>query len=82
MHKNIGSVDKLIRIVVALVLAVLVFSKMVTGTLAVILGIAAILLVLTSLVGWCGLYTILGINTSKPCCTPDEKKDKDCGCCH
>lgn len=63
MKANMGKRDKFIRIGVALVLAVLVASEMITGTLAfVALGIAIVFL-LTSFMSFCPLYTLLGINT-------------------
>lgn len=65
MKANMGKRDKFIRIGVALVLAVLVASEMITGTLAfVALGIAIVFL-LTSFMSFCPLYTLLGINTCK-----------------
>lgn len=63
MKKNIGTTDKIIRIIVALVLAVLYLTGTVHGILGIIFLIAAIVLVITSLVGFCGLYKILGIST-------------------
>lgn len=65
MKKNIGNTDKLIRLLLALLIAVLYFTNIITGTLAIILGIVALMLVITSLVNFCGLYTLLGINTCK-----------------
>ena len=65
MNKNIGNTDKLIRLLLALLVAVLYFAGVISGTLAIILGILAIVLVATSMVSFCGLYTILGINTCK-----------------
>ncbi len=65
MKKNIGNTDKLIRLLLALLVAVLYFAGVISGTLAIILGILAIVLVATSMVSFCGLYTILGINTCK-----------------
>ena len=65
MNKNVGSVDKLLRIGVAAILAYLYFSGTVTGTLGIIalgIGIAALA---TSAVGFCGLYSLFGINTCK-----------------
>lgn len=65
MKANMGKRDKFIRTGVALVLAVLVASEMITGTLAfVALGIAIVFL-LTSFMSFCPLYTLLGINTCK-----------------
>lgn len=65
MTKNMGSTDKIIRLVVAAVIAVLYFTGKISGTLAIVLGIVAIIFVLTSLISFCPLYTLLGINTCK-----------------
>ena len=65
MKKNIGSTDKIIRIVVAIVIAVLYFTKTINGTTAVVLGIVATILLLTSFINFCPLYAILGTNTCK-----------------
>jgi hypothetical protein len=65
MKKNIGNTDKLIRLVIALVIAVLYFTNVIDGTLAIVLGIVALAMVVTSLLGFCGLYAILGCNTCK-----------------
>ena len=65
MKKNIGNTDKLIRLVIALVIAVLYFTNVINGTLAIVLGIVALAMVVTSLLGFCGLYAILGCNTCK-----------------
>lgn len=63
MKANMGKRDKFIRIGIALVLAILVATEMITGTLAfVALGIG-ILFLLTSFISFCPLYTLLGINT-------------------
>lgn len=65
MKANMGKRDKFIRIGVALVLAVLVATEMITGTLAfVALGIGIVFL-LTSFISFCPLYTLLGINTGQ-----------------
>lgn len=65
MKKNMGSTDKSIRIVIALILVVLYFMETLTGTLGYIgLAVAAIFL-LTSLINFCPLYTLLGVNTCK-----------------
>ena len=80
MQKNIGSTDKIVRYVVAVVLGVLIFAKVVTGVVAIILGIVAAALVITSLISWCGLYTILGINTIKSGGSPQDKGSSGCGC--
>ncbi len=65
MKKNIGNTDKLIRLILALIIAVLYFLNVITGTLALVLGILAVVLVATSLLNFCGLYAIFGISTCK-----------------
>lgn len=65
MKKNLGNTDKLIRLVIALVIAVLYFTNMIDGTLAIVLGIVAFAMVVTSLLSYCRLYAILGCNTCK-----------------
>ncbi|MDX1350103.1 MAG: DUF2892 domain-containing protein, partial [Putridiphycobacter sp.] len=63
--KNMGSKDKLIRTLVAVVIAILYFTNIITGTLAIVLAILAIIFLLTSLVNFCPLYTLFGVNTCK-----------------
>lgn len=69
MKKNVGTTDKTIRIVLALIIAVLYFTNVISGTMAIVLGVLAIVFVLTSLVSVCPLYLPFGINTSR------EKKE-------
>lgn len=65
MKKNMGTTDKIIRIVIALVLLGLQYTEVITGTLGYIgLGVAAIFL-LTSVINFCPLYTLLGVKTCK-----------------
>ena len=63
MKKNVGTADKLIRLVIAAIIAILFFLEVITGTLGLVLLVVAGILVLTSLISFCGLYTLLGINT-------------------
>jgi hypothetical protein len=65
MKLNIGSIDKIIRIALAALLAILYFTDVVTGTLGIVSLVVAAVLVLTSLVSFCPLYAVLGINTGK-----------------
>ena len=60
-----GTVDKVIRVLVAVIILVLYFTHVITGTLAVILLIVAGIFVVTSLLGTCPLYIPLGISTRK-----------------
>jgi hypothetical protein len=63
MQKNMGNLDRGLRIAAALVVAVLIITGTVSGVLAIILGIAAAAFLLTSVIGFCPLYAPLGINT-------------------
>jgi hypothetical protein len=65
MIKNMGSADRIIRILLAVVIAVLYFTKQITGTLGIVLGIVAIIFLLTSLVGFCPLYVPFKLSTKK-----------------
>lgn len=63
MKKNMGTADKLIRIIVALVIAVLFYMEIISGTLGIVLLVASGIFLLTSFISFCPLYTIIGINT-------------------
>jgi hypothetical protein len=65
MKANMGTADKVIRVLIALAIGVLIYTDVLTGTLAVVLGVLAIVFVLTSLVSFCPLYTLFGIRTCK-----------------
>ncbi|MBP6532188.1 MAG: DUF2892 domain-containing protein [Bacteroidia bacterium] len=65
MKKNMGSTDKIIRTIIALVIAGLYFGNVITGTLGIVLLIFAVVFLLTSLISFCPLYTIIGVNTCK-----------------
>ncbi len=65
MKKNMGTTDIIIRIVIAILFAVLFFTKAVTGVAGIILLVLAIVFVLTSLMGFCPLYLPFKITTRK-----------------
>lgn len=65
MKKNMGILDKSVRVIIAIVVAVLYFTGQISGTVAAILGILAIVFILTSLVGTCPLYLPFGLSTKK-----------------
>jgi hypothetical protein len=65
MKKNMGTTDKVIRIVVAVLFAVLYFTKAVTGTFGIILLVLAGVFIVTSLAGFCPLYLPLGLSTKR-----------------
>ncbi len=60
-----GVIDRAIRTSLALVVAILYFTNNVSGLAAIVLGIFAIAFLLTSIIGVCPLYTVLGIKTTK-----------------
>jgi len=65
MKKNMGTTDRVIRILLAAVLAYLYFGGIVTGTWGLVLVILGGVFVLTSLVGFCPLYVPFGLSTCK-----------------
>lgn len=65
MKKNMGATDKYIRLFVAIILAVLVYFKVLEGTIAMVALAIGAVFVLTSLISFCPLYTLFGINTCK-----------------
>ncbi len=65
MKKNMGSTDRIIRTIIAVVVAILYFTGTISGTLGIVLLVLAIAFLLTSFVSFCPLYVPLGINTCK-----------------
>jgi len=65
MKTNIGLNDKAIRIVVALLITILIYKNILSGTLAIVAGIFAAILLITTLIGFCPLYRIFGIASCK-----------------
>ncbi|MCU0581436.1 MAG: DUF2892 domain-containing protein [Syntrophales bacterium] len=63
--QNMGTLDRTIRLLLAAVVAVLYLTGNVTGLAAIILGILAVVFVITSVIGFCPLYVPLGLNTGK-----------------
>ena len=65
MKKNLGSTDKVIRLVLAVVLLVLFFTNTVTGVAGIITLVAAAISAGTALINFCPLYAALGIRSNK-----------------
>ncbi len=65
MKKNMGQVDRILRIVIAVVIGALWYTGKIEGTLATVLLVIGAVFLVTSLVGSCPLYSVLGISTSK-----------------
>jgi hypothetical protein len=64
-QKNVGSTDKVVRLVLAVVLVALAVTGTLTGTWMYVAYVGALVLVMTSLFSFCGLYAIFGMNTCK-----------------
>ncbi len=65
MKKNMGLIDRIIRVILAAVVAVLYFTGQLTGTAAIILGIIAVIFIITSAIGFCPLYVPFKFSTMK-----------------
>jgi hypothetical protein len=65
MKKNMSFMDRIIRIIIAAVIAILYFTETITGTWGMVLLVLAVIFTLTSLVSFCPLYSIFGISTCK-----------------
>jgi hypothetical protein len=65
MKKNMGTIDKTIRLMIAFVICFLFVGKVITGTLAIVLLAFGAISLLTSFISFCPLYMPFGINTGK-----------------
>jgi hypothetical protein len=65
MKKNMGNLDKGVRIALAIAVALLYYFNVIEETLAYVLMAFAIVFLLTSFVSFCPLYTLIGVNTCK-----------------
>ena len=65
MKKNMGSIDKGIRIILAVIIGILIFTNQVAGILAIVLGIFAVVFLLTSFMSFCPLYIPFKLSTLK-----------------
>jgi len=65
MKKNMGSVDRIIRIILAVVVALLFFTNQISSVAAIVLGIFAVIFLLTSVFSFCPLYALFKLSTAK-----------------
>jgi len=63
MQANMGTIDRIVRVVVAMIVVGMILSGMVSGVFAIILGVLAAVFVLTSVISICPLYLPFGIST-------------------
>ena len=72
MKKNLGGTDKILRLVVAVVIAILYFTEIIYGIFGIVMLVVAGIFLITSLVNFCPLYALFGMNT----CPIKEKKEE------
>jgi len=65
MKKNMGMVDRTVRTILAVLIAILYFTNQITGVAAIVLGIFAVVFLLTSFISFCPLYFPLKLSTMK-----------------
>ncbi|MCJ7558435.1 MAG: DUF2892 domain-containing protein [Gammaproteobacteria bacterium] len=65
MKPNMGTIDRLIRIMAAVSIGMLYLMDMISGTTAIVLGIVALVFLITSFMSWCPAYLPFGISTRK-----------------
>lgn len=65
MKPNMGTADRIIRFILAAIVAVLFFTGAITGTLGIVLLVVAGIFVATSLIGFCPLYALFGLSTCR-----------------
>jgi len=65
MKMNMGGMDRTLRVLIAIGIAVLYYIGAISGTLALVLGIIALVFLITSAIGFCPLYTLFGMSTKK-----------------
>lgn len=63
MKKNMGNADRIIRVLIAAIIAILYFTNVIPGTLGIVLMVLGGVFVLTSLISFCPLYAPFGLST-------------------
>ena len=71
MKKNMGTADRIIRVILTAVIAVLYFTQVISGTLGIVLLIVAGIFLLTGIISFCPLYALFGLKT---CASKEDKK--------
>ncbi|XOV94783.1 MAG: DUF2892 domain-containing protein [Bacteroidota bacterium] len=65
MKKNMGTIDRIARIIIGVLIIVLYYTGVISGTLAIVLGVLAAIFIITSFISFCPLYFPFGISTRK-----------------
>ena len=65
MKSNVNTTDRIIRVIITAIVAALYFTNTITGTLGIVLMVAAGILLVTSVINFCPIYYALGLSTNK-----------------
>jgi hypothetical protein len=65
MKKNMGNIDRIVRLLIVVLIAILFYAGQISGIAATILGIVAVAFLVTGLIGWCPTYVPFGFSTKK-----------------
>jgi Protein of unknown function (DUF2892) len=65
MKSNMGTADRVIRVIIAAIITTLYFTHFISGTLGIVLMIVSGIFVLTSLISFCPLYRMMGFSTCR-----------------
>ena len=65
MKKNMGSTDRIVRLIIAAIAAILYFTGIISGTLGIVLMIIAVIFALTGFISFCPIYFLLGLRTNR-----------------
>jgi hypothetical protein len=65
MKRNVGTIDRVIRIVLAAAVAVLYFAHLLSPVAAIVLGVLGVVFLVTGILGFCPLYLLLGLSSKK-----------------
>ena len=65
MKKNVGTIDKVIRTLIAVTITILYSTNVITGVFGIVLAVLAVILMITSFMSFCPLYLLMGINTGR-----------------
>jgi hypothetical protein len=74
MKLNMGTIDRVIRFIIAIIIGALYLTGVLSGTVALILETIAVIFLLTSFIGWCPVYALFGLSTRKK--EEGSKKDR------
>lgn len=65
MTKNMSSADRIIRVIIAAIVAILYFTGTISGTIGIVLMVVAGVFLLTSIISFCPIYALFGFKTCK-----------------